>query len=425
MNDYTFVHAADLHLDTPFEGLGRLEPDIAEVLRDSSLDAWDALVSLCIDRQARLLLLAGDIYDGAERGLRAQLRFLRGLERLSARGVRVFVVHGNHDPHGGRWSAIREWPVGVTVFGHETVQSFPVTDDNGELQAVVHGISYASRAVADNLATQFRRGPEPCVQFGILHCNADGDPNHATYAPCTSEDLRSTGIDYWALGHIHKHKVLSQAAPWIVYPGSLQGRSLKPGECGVKGAVVGTVTNGRTTDARFVPVAHVRFADLLLDIAGIPDAPRLIQRLEEHVQSEHDAGPLAGLVTRVTLTGRGPLHVDLASSDRLTDLLKTLREEAAGRRPFLWWSDVVLATRPNLDYETIARRGDFSSELLQLTGKLRFESEALTEFTRDEDEALRAGALRRWVEAIPHDRPATLDEAEALALERLEARSGL
>ena len=423
MSRLTFVHAADLHLDTPFEGLGRVAPEVAEVLRDSSLAAWEALVTLCVERQARLLLVAGDIYDGEERGLRAQLRFLRGLERLSERGVRVFIVHGNHDPHGGRWSAIREWPTGVTVFGDENVEVFPATDVEGRQVALIHGISHASRSVSDNLATRFRRTPESLPQFGLLHCNADQDPNHPAYAPCTLDDLRSAGMDYWALGHIHNHRVLSRGNPWILYAGGLQGRSLKPGEVGVKGVVIGSIASGRITDVEFVAVPHIHFAELTVDIGDLPDTPRLIDRLEEAAESVLGGSTVAGLVARVTLVGRGPLHADLAGPDRVDDLLKAIREEANGRRPLLWWSGIVAATRPDIDREAIRRRGDFSAELLQLTARLRDDPDALTLFVQEEEAALHSGLLRRFVTRVANDATAVLEDAEMLALERLESGS--
>jgi DNA repair exonuclease SbcCD nuclease subunit len=424
MSHFTFVHAADLHLDTPFEGLGRVAPEIADVLRDSSLAAWDALVVLCIEREARLLLLAGDIYDGEERGLRAQLRFLRGLERLSERGVRVLIAHGNHDPHGGRWSAIRQWPAGVSMFSQEGVESFPVNDDTGREVAIVHGISHASRTVAENLALRFRRGPEPLLHLGVLHCNAGGDLNHPAYAPCTIDDLRSAGMDYWALGHIHQHRVLSAGDPWIVYAGGLQGRSLKPGEVGIKGAIVGSLANGALSGIEFVPVPHVRFAELDVDIGDVADAARLLDRLEEEAQAVQDEGPAVGLVARVTLVGRGPLHGDLASPDRVAELLKTMREETRGRRPFLWWSGIIAGTRPDLDRDAIRRRGDFSAELLHLTDRLRDDEKALSRFAQEEEAALQAGALRKFVARVPGHPSQVLEDAETLALERLEARSG-
>ena len=424
MSCFTFVHAADLHLDTPFEGLGRLAPAAAEVLRDSSIAAWDALVALCLDRRVDMLLLAGDIYDGEERGLRAQMRFLRGLHRLSEGGVRVFVAHGNHDPHGGRWTAIRDWPTGVTVFGHESVESVVVRDNSGREVAVVHGISHASRTVGENLALRFRRTAEACPHLGVLHCNVDGNGDHPAYAPCTRADLLNAGMDYWALGHIHRHQVLADTRPWIVYAGGLQGRSLKPAESGVKGAVLGTIEDGAIGAVRFVPLPHVRFADLQISIAEIPDVGRLVERLHEEAQAVEEQAPCAGLVLRATLAGRGALHADLASAESAAELLRTLREEAEGRPLFTWWSDVAVCTQPDIDRDAVRRRGDFSAELLSYAEAVRADDGAFASVVEDAERDLRAGALRRWVDEIPDDPGRLLDEAEALALEQLEERSG-
>src|SRR6478672_7542537 len=152
---FRFVHAADLHLDTPFAAIGRVAPEIAGRLRDASLEAYDALTRLAIEREAAFVVFAGDIYDCADRGVRAQLRFLRGVERLGEKRIPVFVAHGNHDPLDG-WSAIRRAPANLTVFGAGTVETHPVTRD-GELLAHVCGVSYARRDVSENLALGFRR----------------------------------------------------------------------------------------------------------------------------------------------------------------------------------------------------------------------------------------------------------------------------
>ena len=128
--DFSFVHAADLHLDTPFKGIGSTAPHVAEQLREASLAAFDSLVELCLERHVAFLVVAGDIYDGPERGLRAQLRFRDGLARLSAAGIASFVVHGNHDPVETGWSALGgPWPDHVTVFGTGTVKAVPVEID--------------------------------------------------------------------------------------------------------------------------------------------------------------------------------------------------------------------------------------------------------------------------------------------------------
>src|SRR5438270_6455808 len=156
---FRFVHAADLHLDTPFASIGRVAPEIADRLRDASLEAFDALVRMAIEREAAFAVFAGDIYDSADRGVRAQLRFLRGVERLGERGIPVFVAHGNHDPLDG-WSAVRRAPDNLVVFGGDAVETHTVARSGATL-AQVYGISYARRDVTENLALRFERRDAP------------------------------------------------------------------------------------------------------------------------------------------------------------------------------------------------------------------------------------------------------------------------
>ncbi|MGO9560026.1 MAG: metallophosphoesterase family protein, partial [Acidimicrobiales bacterium] len=174
--DFCFVHAADLHLDTPFKGVSETAPRIGAALREASLDAFDQLVELCLDREAAFLLVAGDVYDGAERGLRAQLRFRDGLQRLSDAGIDTFVVHGNHDPVDEGWSAVRVWPERVHFFGADEVECMPVARD-GQVIATVQGISYGRREVTENLALRFSRPTSEGLKIGLLHCNVAGAPD--------------------------------------------------------------------------------------------------------------------------------------------------------------------------------------------------------------------------------------------------------
>ncbi len=196
-----------------------------------------------IERDVAFVLLAGDIYDGPQRGVRAQLRFYRGLERLHEAGIYSLVVHGNHDPLLTGWSAVRgAWPASVTVFGHDRVEQATIED--GQPLAVVHGISFSQRAEMENLALRYHRCDEPCFQVGMLHCNVGSNLEHDPYAPCALSDLERADLDYWALGHVHTRRVSCDGQPWVVYPGNLQGRSPGPSEAGEKGALVVEV-NGR------------------------------------------------------------------------------------------------------------------------------------------------------------------------------------
>src|SRR4051812_28785719 len=166
---FSFLHAADLHLDTPFASVGGFPADVATTLREASLRAWDALVDAAIEREVAFVLLAGDIYDGAERGIRAQRAFLDGVTRLADQGIRTFLVHGNHDPVGQGWTAIDGFPELVHQFASSKAESIEL--QAGGERVVVHGMSYATSAMAENLSLRFPRATGGGFHIGLLHAN--------------------------------------------------------------------------------------------------------------------------------------------------------------------------------------------------------------------------------------------------------------
>jgi DNA repair exonuclease SbcCD nuclease subunit len=419
MTRFRFVHAADLHLDTPFEGIGRVAPVVADSLRDASLEAWDALVRLAIECEAAFLLLAGDIYDGAQRGVRAQLRFGRGLDQLSSRGIQTFIVHGNHDPLDG-WSAVRRWPEGVTIFGSTDVKTVPVMRDGRPL-ATIHGVSYGQRDVRENLALRFARNSEPGLHIGLLHCNVGASVEHAPYSPCSIEDLRRAGMDYWALGHRHRHEVLSASRPVAVYPGCLQGRSTRPADFGAKGAVVVEADADGIKSMVLTPLDRVRFVRFDLDISALEDVTaihRLLSRKAEELRREHDG---RGLLLRAHLGGRGPSHRDLQRPDAIAGLLRELGRGVEGLQPFVWWEGIRDETRMIQDLDAIRLRGDFSAQVLRLSGVLEGDRERRDTWLFQETEPLRRAGLQRWMSGQdPDDDLALVGAAERLAIDALE-----
>jgi DNA repair exonuclease SbcCD nuclease subunit len=416
------VHAADLHLDTPFEGIAGPAPQVAEALREASLQAWDDLVRFTIAQDAAALLLAGDLYDGAQRGVRAQIRVQSGLRALSEAGVQTFIVHGNHDPLDG-WSAIREWPTGVHVFGHEGVEVLPL-EHHGSAVAHVHGISYGRRDVAENLAARFRRGSAPGAHIGLLHANAGGSREHAAYAPCSLSDLQAAGMDYWALGHIHQRQILRGGDPWIVYPGDLQGRSPKASETGAKGVYL--VEFETDPVAVLAPVFHpldrIRFAACRHDVAGYADLPALHSGLLDALEALRDEHAGRGVLARVVLEGRGDVVTDLRHPGALLQLRAELRQRFDGAAPLLWVESLVDHAASPLDLDAIRARGEFSAEVLARADGLVAASEGLSDFVRARSAQLCSGQVGRQVSALPTDPDAEiLSEALALVLDRLEA----
>jgi DNA repair exonuclease SbcCD nuclease subunit len=358
---FRFLHTGDLHLDSPFAGLITGAPaHVSAALRDATLSAWNRIVTLAIDERVDCVLVAGDAFEYANRTLLAQVRFRDGLARLGEAGIVSFVVTGNHDPLSG-WEPAVQWPASMHRFGADGVGAVPVIRDGAEI-ARVYGISYAVRDVTDNLAIRFRRDADAPYAIGLLHANVGGQPGHQPYAPCTVTDLRATGIDYWALGHVHKPAILSTEHPTIVYCGNPQGRD--PGEAEPRGCWIVDVAATGVAMPRFVAVDAVRWCLLEVAIDEIDSEDRLVEQTAATVAGARD---LAGrpIVAQVSLTGRGPMHDSLAKAGVLADVRRLATERiGAGRGDWAWIASVHDATRPAVDLAVAGAPGTFLGELV-------------------------------------------------------------
>lgn len=420
MERYCFIHAADLHLDTPFEGFRKTAPEVHEQLLDASLDAWDALVALALEREALFLLLGGDLYDGADRGVRAQLRFRRGVAKLCGEGIEVFAVHGNHDPVEEGWSAIREWPSGMTVFTSSEVSSVPVIRD-GERLATIHGISYARRDTRENLSARFRRGDQPGLQIGLLHCNLGGEAGHENYSPCSIADLCARDLDYWALGHVHRHNIVREGDPWIVYPGNLQGRSPQPGERGAKGAVVVEVEGDRIAGVTHVALDRVRFAESVVNAAGCRDLGELEELLSQSAETQRADAGSRGVMLRARVRGADErLRADLERRETLDDLIGALRDRFEGLVPFLWWDALQIDSPVRPQPASDGRADSFSESLRDVCANLLSDPERSTSMLESSFEKLPARNKRIELPSLDTCDPSELlREGRELALSLL------
>ena len=357
--NFRFIHAADLHLDTPLTGLQRRNPALGRQLQDASLEAFDAIIERAIARRVLFVVFAGDLYDGIERGARAQRRFLMGLRKLAEAGIEVFIAHGNHDPEGGRWERIPSWPAGVHVFPSGEPTTVQVTRD-GQVVAHVLGVSYGQRREFDNLARRFPISNERGFHLGVLHCNVDGDPDHDPYAPCSIGELFSKRYDYWALGHIHTHSVRRDGARYVVYPGSTQGRNFNRFELGPKGAVEVTVDDDRVQAVEHFPTDRVRFLDLPIYAQGLDDGRLLEVMISEarRAAADHPGRPL---VVRGRIRGTTSAHRILRQASEREELLADL---ASAAPEGVYWAALQDETRAPLDLDALAAGDDLRAALV-------------------------------------------------------------
>jgi len=190
----TFVHTSDLHLDSTFLGISDINSDLGEQLFNSTFQAYDSIVNFCIEKNVDFLLIAGDVYESANKSLYAQLKFLDGMKKLDAAGISVYIAHGNHDPLGG-WSESLDWPKNVSIMSGDIVDSLNYEKDGGVATRII-GTSYPSKHIRKNLAKQFPKKEEndDIFTIGLLHCTIGTGNGHEPYAPCTIQDLKELSL---------------------------------------------------------------------------------------------------------------------------------------------------------------------------------------------------------------------------------------
>ena len=340
MTTFNFLHAADIHLDSPLRGLSRQDITVWERVRAATREALDRLVGLAIEEKVDFLVIAGDLYDGDWPDYKTGLFFVMQMGRLNRASIPVYLLYGNHDAQSHITKRL-ELPGNVYVFDALKPESFSI----GELEVAIHGQSFRQRDVTDNLVLNY---PEPSPYFfniGVLHTGLGGMSGHANYAPCSIHHLKNKGYDYWALGHIHKAEVLCED-PYIVFPGNLQGRHIR--ETGPKGARLVSVENGKIVKCAFMPCDLVRWLRLpaALDDARSMDGifDRIRSRIESAVKAEAD-GRL--LVCRVVLEGRTEFHSQIVVSE--DEVLERARAVALGLGDGIAWVErIEIDTSPKL-----------------------------------------------------------------------------
>lgn len=295
-----FIHTADIHLDSPLKGLEAHEDAPVEEIRGATRRAFDNLIDLAIEEDVDFILIAGDLYDGDWKDYNTGLFFSSRMGRLSKSGINVFIVSGNHDA-ASQLTRTMPLPDNVTLFSPKKPQSVKLDD----LGVIIHGQSYSYRAVTENLASQYPRYDSTYFNIGLLHTSLTGREGHEDYAPCTLDDLKSKGYDYWALGHVHKREIISED-PWIVFPGNIQGRHIK--ETGVKSATLVTVEDGQIIKVEALELDVLRWAVCQVDLSACETSEAVYAVVQQAFEQALD--PLDGktLAIRLVLTGSCPVH---------------------------------------------------------------------------------------------------------------------
>ncbi len=350
-----FIHAADIHLDSPLTGLSAYADAPVEILRTATRDAFTNLVTEAIEQQVDFMVIAGDLYDGTWKDHNTGIYFCSQMGRLKKSGIPVYLLFGNHDAENVMTKEL-QLPDNVFPFKTGKAHTFYIK----HLNAALHGRSFKEQKTTENLVIGYPAPVPGMFNIGVLHTALEGNSAHATYAPCSLDELHAKGYQYWALGHVHEYQKW-QGASTVVFPGNLQGRHIR--EIGPRGAVIVTADESGVQKVERLFVDVLRWHSLQADVTGcntMADVVRTVgKELEALVENSSSTRPMA---VRITLIGKTFAHGDLFGLEpQLRAEVLALAAALGNER--LWIEKVKVNTAAVDDGEAVNARADALSDL--------------------------------------------------------------
>lgn len=411
----TFLHAADIHLDSPLRGLSHYDgaPPIEEI-RGATRQALDNLVNFALGEKVDFVLIAGDLYDGDWQDFKTGLYFANQMRNLGEAGIRVAVIRGNHDAANTMTKTL-VMPENVKIFSARKPETWLLKD----FGVAIHGQSYANRDVYENLAVTYPDPVPGMFNIGILHCLISGADGHLPYAPCTLDELAAKGYDYWALGHVHNYSVLREQ-PHIVYSGCTQGRHIR--EPGEKGCVLVEVEDDKIR-TEFVPLNVLRWAEIKADVGNTQNIEQAAIAFGEALSREMSDLNGMNACVRAVLTGRCPAHGRLSlDPEAVVANIRAIASEVSEGK--VWIEKVQVQTRPAIDFDSIAQSDTPQGELMRYLKELIGNPKAIEELGLDLT-ALKSKLAGSGVKVNEDEINELLSDAGDILLTMLEDEEGL
>ena len=293
--NFSFIHAADIHLDRPFSGLSKYSYDVnnENLYKEATQKAFNKLIDFALLKNVDFVLFAGDTFDSTEQDFKSKLILKEGLLKLSNAGIKVYLICGNHDPitaFNKNTFNFKE-DSNVKIIGLNTPQfgKFKINNKNNEEIALLHALSYSENTFRENPLNYYNKASQEdkkLFNIGLMHIDKDSDKT-SPYLPCNTGELKSLDYDYYALGHIHVPDINDEK---IRYSGTIQGRNSK--EAGEHGIYYVKVENNQIVKNTFVPTDIIRFENININFSNendITEAYNTIQTsLDEFVTTNNN-----------------------------------------------------------------------------------------------------------------------------------------
>lgn len=324
----TFLHCADLHLDSPFHSRSA---ELSSARRRGQRRVFSAMIDYVREEKIPLVLIAGDLFDGACVTSDTVSFVCEAFASLP--DCQFVIAPGNHDAYtAGSVYQTRSFPPNVHIFDRDELTSF----DFPALNTTVYGYAFVNDTM--NFCPFLGKTPTDPTRINLLCGHAEVGNPLSWHVPVSEGDIAASGFDYLAFGHIHRADGVRYAdgVPYA-YSGCLMGRDF--GETGHKGALR-LQGSKEGFEAEFLRFSEQRYEWLEVDASGISEGMALRAKIREAVSDLDDA---ANVSLRLTLKGSvgTALRIDTEA------LLDEFGEAYA-------YLEIVDETLPLLDFERLS-----------------------------------------------------------------------
>ncbi len=348
MKTFKFLHLSDLHLDSPFANIGGVStPREVNLLKSAQVEALSNAFKFAVNEECKFILIAGDIFDTKYSSIDTQFSVTELLNMLIASDIKLYLLLGNHD--SDKIDFLSRFK-NVFVFPTDQVIEVSHFDEGIEIAQIIGSSYQGTNKEFINSALKQRRSERlsnsnslnDIVQIGIFHANTrsansrtnsietKSSPIDYTYNELDIGLLAENSLTYVALGHLHKYQVIHDSKPLICYSGAIQGRSLKPSECGEKGGVLVSVNNSYTSH-KFLPFSNFQFIRQEIVIRESISIPEL----QERIIQELELTILMPVVLRLTLKLEQDTYSNISRFGEQESLISSLRIALNTRNIFL------------------------------------------------------------------------------------------
>lgn len=357
-----FIHCADVHLGRAIAAHGDVNSHFVEKMRQAAYTSFERIIDKAIEEEVDFVLISGDVYDHEQRSIKGEWFVKKQGERLHAKNIPLFIIHGNHDPLGDRLKN-ENLPENIHVFS-STVESIPLETKSGE-RVYIYGFSYPKKAFYENPVHLYHRKQDTTAfHIAMLHGQEKMQHDHDPYAPFSVKELQEKDFDYWALGHIHIRQVLSYHPP-IVYPGNVQGSTRK--EIGEKGAYIVTLSKGNT-ELNFFSTAPIQWERVEVSIDDLQTYDEFLERIEETLSTFKTGSKL--YLIDLCIRGAGYLHDEMSDPVKKEELLSLLRDDMFDSHD-IWLDRISAHTVPAIDRESLKEQDHLLGDVVRTAGQLK------------------------------------------------------